>query len=230
MCGRFTLRNPANTLVTQFRLESMPHLQPRYNVAPTQSIAIVRQVKNAPQRRLTFARWGFVPPWAKDASMGNRMINARAETVAEKPSFRTAFRRRRCLVLADGYYEWKKQGDQKQPFYIRLAEERPFAIAGLWESWAGTKEEPLDVSLETCTLITTDANALTSKIHERMPVILEPDDYDLWLDLELNARDPLIRLLKSYDADEMVSDPVSTYVNNPTHDDPKCVALQRKLF
>lgn len=225
MCGRFTLRTPATVLTEQLLLdlgvEEIPELSPRYNVAPTQAIAVVRELADE-GRRCELLRWGLVPSWAKDVSIGNRMINARAETVAEKPAFRTAFRRRRCLVLADGYFEWKKEGAKKQPYYIRMRDESPFAFAGLWERWSPGGD---DAALDTCTLITTDANDLTRSIHDRMPVILAPNDYALWLDPRLDDKPRLTALLRPYDSEAMIADPVSTRVNNPKHDDPACIEL-----
>lgn len=167
MCGRFTLRVPAAELVEIFRLLRRPDVQPRYNIAPTQPVAVVRRIDRG--RELSMLRWGLVPSWAKDPKIGARMINARAETVATKPAFRTALRRRRCLVPADGFYEWAKSaGGTKQPHYITRRDGRPFAFAGLWESWDG----PDGSSIESCTIVTTEANDLVGRIHDRMPVIL----------------------------------------------------------
>ena len=229
MCGRFTLRTPANQLVEQFGLDTMPELRPRYNIAPTQQVPIIRPPGSGPSRQLTFVRWGLIPSWAKEAAIGNRMVNARGETVAEKPSFREAFKRRRCLVVADGYYEWKRTGRAKQPYYIRLRDEAPLAFAGLWESWRGPRDMLLDEPLETCTIITTDANELTSPIHDRMPVILDTNQYEFWLDSEFQESAPLLALLQPYDDDDLVADPVSTYVNSPAHDDATCIDVQREI-
>ena len=229
MCGRFTLRTPTNILVEQFRLGSAPQLALRFNIAPTQPVAVVRQSPEDSQRHLSLLRWGLIPAWAKDASIGARMINARAESVAEKPAFRSAFKRRRCLVPADGYYEWQKIGSRKQPHYIRMRDDRPFAFAGLWEQWRG--EEGQDAQLlETCTIITTESNELSRPIHDRMPVILDTEDYGLWLDPEVEDRGRLERLLRPFESAKMVADPVSTYVNNVRNDDTKCIAIQRELF
>jgi putative SOS response-associated peptidase YedK len=224
MCGRFTLRTPATVLTQRLLfdldIQDVPDdLAPRFNIAPTQSVAVVRELEEG-ERCFNWLRWGLIPSWAKDPAIGNRTINARAETVAEKPAFRSAFRRRRCLVLADGYYEWRKEGKNKQPFYIRMRDEGPFAFAGLWERWSpGANAEPL----ETCTLITTDANELTRPIHDRMPVILSPDDFATWIDPDLDDRDELLPLLRPYDSAAMRADPVSKHVNNAKHDDPECV-------
>ena len=180
MCGRFTLRTPASAIAEQFSLLEVPDLQPRFNIAPTQPVAVVRVDSPLPlgeaqgarfaQRELVFLHWGLVPSWADDPKIGNRMINARAETAAEKPSFRTAMRRRRCLIVADGFYEWKTVAKRRQPMFIHLRDGRPFAFAGLWESWEGADHS----ALESCTILTTSANDLVRPIHDRMPVIIAP--------------------------------------------------------
>jgi putative SOS response-associated peptidase YedK len=229
MCGRFTLRTPAGVLIQQFRLQSVPDLSPRYNIAPTQPAPVVRMNAGSGERELVLLRWGLVPSWAKDPSIGNRLINARSETIASKPSFRSAFRRRRCLVIADGYYEWKKLGSRKQPYYIRRQDEQPMGLAGLWEHWSSPTEEEAD-HIQSCTIITTQANDLTRDVHDRMPVILSSDDHDMWLDPELEDRDRLQTLLEPAASDTMIMDPVSTYVNSPRNEGPECVAIQRQLF
>ena len=171
MCGRFVLMTPGRSLAKRFGLEEVPDLEPRYNIAPTQMVAMIRLDRDTLQRRLVLVKWGLIPFWAKDSSIGNRLINARAESAAEKPAFRSAFKSRRCLVPADGYYEWKKRkGGQKQPYLARNADGSPFAFAGLWERW----QAPEDEIIESCTILTTDANDLTQPIHDRMPVILKP--------------------------------------------------------
>jgi putative SOS response-associated peptidase YedK len=199
--------------------EAPDELEPRYNIAPTQSIAVVRQFEDG-LRSCDLLRWGLIPSWAKDPAIGNRTINARAETVAEKPAFRAAFRRRRCLVLADGFFEWRKEG-KKQPYYIRMRDEGPFAFAGLWERWAPGAE---DSALETCNLITTDANELMRDMHDRMPVILPREDYGTWLDPAIQDTQQLLALLQPYKSEAMIANPVSTRVNNPKHDDAECIA------
>ncbi len=221
MCGRFTLRAPASVVAEQFGLFDTAPLSPRYNIAPSQTVAAVRRATESvePARQLVLLQWGLVPSWAKDAKVGNRLINARAETVAEKPAFRAALRRRRCLVVADGFYEWQRTGGKKQPYFIRLADDRPFAFAGLWERWEG----PDHAALETCTLITTEANELMAPIHDRMPVILSPDDYDRWLDPAIQKPEHLQPLLRPYPSDAMVAYPVTTHVNNPKNEDPLCI-------
>jgi putative SOS response-associated peptidase YedK len=221
MCGRFTLRAPASVLAEQFALFGIPDFTPRFNVAPTQPAAVVRLApeERAPARQLVALRWGLVPGWAKDPAIGNRMINARGETVAEKPAYRAAFRRRRCLLLADGFYEWQRTGRAKQPYFIRMRDDRPFAFAGLWESWEG----PDHSQVESCTLLTTEPNNLVAPIHNRMPVILAPADYERWLDLSIQAPESLRPLLAPYPSEAMEAYPVTTHVNSPAHDDPKCI-------
>ncbi len=177
MCGRFAFYSPAEATAALFGVEAKATMKPRYNIAPTQDIAAIRNGEDD-ARELVMLRWGLVPFWAKDPSIGNRMINARAETVAEKPSFRAAYRRRRCIVLADGFYEWHRDGDVKTPYFISLASGEPFALAGLWESWHD-KESGDD--LQTATLITTEANAFMAALHQRMPMVLEPGRADRWL-------------------------------------------------
>jgi putative SOS response-associated peptidase YedK len=170
------------------------------------------------QRECVLLRWGLIPGWADDPKIGNRMINARAETVASKPAFRNAFKRRRCLVVTDGFYEWKKLVQGKQPHYIRMKDDRPFAFAGLWESWHRDGSQ-----IESCTIITTEPNALMKSIHNRMPVILRPDDYDCWLDPEFQDGDALQRLLAPFSAHRMEAYPVSTLVNSPGNDVADCI-------
>jgi len=176
MCGRFAFYSPSEATAALFGASGALDLKPRYNIAPTQDIAAVRNIDAG--RELTTFRWGLVPFWAKDPSIGNRMINARAETVAEKPAFRAAFRRRRCLVLADGFYEWKKEASGKTPYLISLASGEPFALAGLWEHW---EAKETDESIDSATLITTAANDFMAQLHHRMPVVLEPTTAERWL-------------------------------------------------
>ena len=236
MCGRFTLRSPLQLVLKIFGLEMHDSLtwKSRYNLAPTQEVLAIRQSKEGTREPVKF-RWGLIPSWSKDMKLAASMINARSETIAEKPAFRAPFKRRRCLVAADGYYEWQTTGKVKQPYYIHLADERPFALAGLWESWSGTKEEPLAQPLETCTLITTAANTITAAVHDRMPVILSPETYNLWLDPEFEGKEQLLALLKPYEGSDLVLRPVSTQVNNPRNDKPEAIeAIQEggesKLF
>lgn len=215
------MRAPASVVAAQFGLFEMPPFTPRFNIAPTQPVAVVRcsPESSQPERELAWLRWGLIPSWAKDPAIGNRMINARAETAADKPAYRAAFRRRRCLVVADGFYEWQRTGARKQPYFIRMHDDRPFAFAGLWESWQGADEGPV----QSCTLLTTEPNELVKPIHNRMPVILAPDDYGQWLDPTVQKPQPLVPLLRPFPVDQMIAYPVSTHVNSPARDDPRCI-------
>ena len=215
MCGRFAQKSPRAKIAKKFKVEEAPPLSEHYNVAPTQAVLAVRETSGA--REGAFLKWGLVPRWAKDAAIGNRLINARSETVTEKPSFRDAFARRRCLVPADGFYEWSRSGERKRPFYFHMRDGEPFAIAGLWERWEGEGG-----ALETCALLTTGANELLAPYHDRMPVILRPEDYDLWLDAGVKGAE-LLNLLRPYPREEMSAYAVSTLVNSPSNDDPRCV-------
>jgi putative SOS response-associated peptidase YedK len=218
MCGRYTLRSPVETLAEEFGITGpLPEVQPRYNVAPTQEVAAVLTEEDD-ERHLEMLRWGLIPSWADDPAIGNRMINARSETAAQKPSFRSVFRKRRCLILADGFYEWQKTASGKQPYYIRMENGSPFAFAGLWESWGKYGEE-----IRSCTILTTDANDLVGEIHHRMPVILPPEEYGLWLDPDMGEPEPLLDLLRPYPSDVMEAYPVSRRVNKPSNDEPGCV-------
>lgn len=217
MCGRFTLRTSVPELAQEFGLAGVPDFSPRYNIAPTQAVAAVR-LDASRQRRWAMLHWGLIPAWAEDPSIGNRLINARGETVSSKPAFRQAFQRRRCLVVADGFFEWQKVSGRKQPHYIRLKEDRPFGFAGLWERW-----QREDQTIESCTIITTGPNALMQPIHDRMPVILAPEAYDLWLDPDVRSGQQLEDLLRPYPADRMQAFPVGMVVNNPRNDVAECI-------
>jgi len=217
MCGRYTLRTPVETLAEEFGIsDPLPEIPTRYNIAPTQEVAAV--LEEDEERKLEMLRWGLIPSWADDPAVGNRMINARSETAAEKPSFRTAFRKRRCLILADGFYEWQKTNGGKQPYYIRMEDGSPFAFAGLWESW-----DKYGGEIRSCTILTTDANEMVREVHHRMPVILPPETYDLWLDPDMQETEPLLDLLRPYPDDGMEAYPVSRFVNSPSNDDERCV-------
>jgi putative SOS response-associated peptidase YedK len=218
MCGRYSQTSPAYVLARVFCVPAGPPLSPRYNVAPTQTVPIVRQ---SADRELAMVRWGLIPPWADDPSVGGRLINARAETVAEKPAFRAAFRKRRCLVPATGFYEWQKLGKHKQPYHLRRrdGEPEPFAFAGLWERWQLPGDEPID----SCTILTTTANDLMRPLHERMPVILDPRGYDHWLDHGRHDREALRALLVPCPSELLTALPVNSYVNNPRNEGPKCL-------
>ena len=219
MCGRFTFTLDPDELQEAYDLSTAPpkDLVPRYNIAPTQLVAVIA---NANQRKIELFKWGLIPGWAADPKIGNRMINARAETLAEKPSFRAALKKRRCLVLADGFYEWKKDGKSKTPMYIQLKGGKPFAFAGLWEVWRSSDKKE---TIKSCTIITTEPNALMGNIHDRMPVILPPKAYDLWLSPDEVPSDQVLRLLKPFPTSQMKAIEVSTLVNNPAFDSPECI-------
>lgn len=210
MCGRFTLSVSAEDLARLFSLDpaGMPPLLPRYNIAPTQPVLAIRADRTG-GREAVFLRWGLIPGWARDPAIGGRLINARSETAADKPSFRSAFRRRRCLVPADGFYEWRSAGRVKQPYHLHASDGGPFAIAGLWERWSA----PDGLDVETCTLLTTAANEAVAAIHDRMPVIVAPPDFDRWLDPDLT--DPLAveDLLRPVATDFLAWYPVDSRVN-----------------
>jgi putative SOS response-associated peptidase YedK len=216
MCGRFTLRTPAKDIASLFDLHEVPDLRPRYNIAPSQPIATVR-LNPAKQRELFMLRWGLVPFWADDPKTGYKMINARAETVASKPSFRRPFQERRCLIIADGYFEWQKTDGKKQPHFFHRKDDRPFAFAGLWEHWQRADDE-----IESCAIIVTEANEVQQPIHDRMPVILREDAYDRWLDPDARRQD-LESLLIPYPDNDLLHHPVSTIVNSPKNDVEQCV-------
>jgi putative SOS response-associated peptidase YedK len=205
MCGRFAFYSPSEATAALFGVSDIPEMKARYNIAPTQNIAAIR-MSSDDGREFTMFRWGLVPFWAKDPSIGNRMINARAETVAEKPSFRAAYRHRRCLVLADGFYEWRKEADAKTPYFISLASGDPFAFAGLWEHWHAKNSEQ---ELQTATIITTAANEFMSRLHQRMPVVLEKEAADRWL-----AGDEEILSEIVEESPEFKAWPVARRVNN----------------
>jgi putative SOS response-associated peptidase YedK len=214
MCGRFTQSQSIPRIAQEFGIAEVScDLGPSYNIAPTQKVAVV--VTDG-VKKLVPVRWGLVPSWAKEISVGNKMINARAETITEKASYRNAFKKRRCLVVADGFYEWQDVGDSKRPVYIRLKSGKPFGFAGLYEVW----KSPEGDEITTCTIITTEANELMKPIHARMPVIIPRQDEDLWLNPE--TKDPGL-LLKPYPAEEMEAYPVSKRVNSPKNNSPLCI-------
>lgn len=203
------------------------NMSPRYNISPTQDVAVIANTstdvaEQSKAGRVEFFHWGLIPSWAKDPKIGNKMINARSETLSEKPSFRNAYKRRRCLVLADGYYEWRQiPGDKsKQPIYIRFKSQKPFALAGLWEVW---QTEDMDEPLRSCTIITCPPNPLLAKIHHRMPVILPQDAYAEWLSPNEQSTDTLQPLLVPFPDEEMEAYPVSRFVNRPSNDSPECI-------
>jgi putative SOS response-associated peptidase YedK len=222
MCGRFTLTHDINSIARVFNVTVPPSLQqvaPRYNIAPTQDVVTVLHDDTL---HLDMLRWGLIPSWSKDESIGSRMINARAETLAEKPSFKRLLRSKRCLVIADGFYEWKAEpgSKSKTPMYITLKNNEPFAFAGLWDVWRNPEGEPI----RTCTIITTQPNELMSSIHNRMPAILGREAREAWLEPTLHDENVLQHLLGSYPTDEMTARPVSRLVNNPKYDSAELIA------
>ena len=219
MCGRYTLKTPVERLSEKFQLPEIIPLKPRYNIAPSQAVAVVRLLPEDTDRTLAMLRWGLLPAWVKDPAKVQQPINAKAETAAEKPMFRDAFKRRRCLVPADGFYEWKQEGGRKQPVYIHMKDGEPFAIAGLWEHWEGQDGQVI----ESCTLLTTEPNDLLAPIHNRMPVILDPKDYEQWLDPGLQEADGVKPWLRPYPPEAMTYFPVNLRVNNPRNDDVLCI-------
>ncbi len=218
MCGRFTLTVSARVLADLFDVE-VPELAPRYNIAPSQQVLVVRATPVGAREAAT-VRWGLIPSWAKDPSIGNRMINARAETVADKPAFRSAVKARRCLIAADGFYEWRKINGGKLPHLIRFSDGRPFAFAGLWERWAGPGGETVDST----TIITTRPNEIVATLHDRMPVILPREAFDEWLGPAPLPRPHLEELLSPHPATGMEAFAVSRRVNSPANDDAQCIA------
>lgn len=221
MCGRFTLRTPAETMAALFDGLRFPKLVPRYNICPTQSVVCVRQDEEGNNESVEL-RWGLVPFWAEDLKIGARMNNARSETAATKPSFRNAFKRRRCLIMADGFYEWRKEGSKKQPYYISRMDDQPFCMAGLWESWKDKSDEAAE-AVETCAILTTGPNAIMEPIHDRMPVILGADRFDFWLDKDFSDREQLEKLMVPFEPDELQAFAVDSMVNRTANDSPQCI-------
>jgi len=230
MCGRYTLTNvDPDVLGPLFGVLTVPHLSARYNMAPTQEAPIVRVLSPGAPRTMDLSRWGLVPSWAKDPSIGDRMINARSETAADKPAFRSSFKSKRCLVVLDGFYEWKKLGTgKKQPCHIHRHDHAPFAAAGLWARWKDPDGQPLD----TFTILTTDAHPIVADVHDRMPVLLDPRTYETWLDPDEHRPEILMALLHAKGGDDLVVTPVSTRVNNPRNEGPENVRplIENTLF
>lgn len=242
MCGRFTLATPASEWAALFRLDEIPEVEPRFNIAPTQDVAVVRAPPGlqehpglhlAPSgspvpREFATMRWGLVPAWAREIGSGQPLINARSETVAEKPSFRDSYRERRCLVVADGFYEWQAAGRHKQPYWIGLPSRQPFGIAGLWDRWSAEDGR----AVESCAILTTEANESLRALHDRMPVIVAPEHFDLWMDPDTIPWE-LEPLLSPYPGDDIEFYPVTTRVNYVANDDALCMEpmqTQTELF
>jgi putative SOS response-associated peptidase YedK len=244
MCGRFTLRTPAAVLIEHFDLDLRAERQlemfpPRYNIAPTQVIVVIRAGSVDRHRTATLMRWGLSPSWAKEPGGGPPQINARSETLVDKPMFRTAYRRRRCLIPTDGFYEWQAPPEErgsrgkKQPYYIHRPDGQPFAFAGLWETWkdpAGDGGSDASLVIESCTIVTTEANKRLRELHDRMPVVLAPCDYDAWLNPMSEDTTSLAPLLAPCGEEELIAEPVGTHVNRVANDDPRCIAVERALF
>ena len=233
MCGRYRLSRRKQIIEEHFDSVSEDEAwSPRYNIAPTQPIPVIRQNPKEAVRELSLVRWGLIPSWAKDASGASRMINARSETASSKPAFRDSLTSRRCLIPADGFYEWARTVKSKQPYCFEVNDGELFAFAGLWDRW----KDPSGNWIKTCSILTTTPNAVTSAVHDRMPVILDPDSYDLWLDPEMKDVGAASDLLKPYDARLMRSYPVSSRVNHVANDDGECsrpaefAPTQNRLF
>ena len=223
MCGRFSLGVSTTTLAQQFNLADLPSWVPRYKITPTQEVLTILKMPDAPERQARLLRWGLVPPWAEGPAVGSRMINARAETVATKPAYRRAFKERRCLVLADGFYEWIETGPkQKQPYLIRMLDQQPFAFAGLWERWHDNERGD---TIESCTIITCPPNAVCAPIHDRMPAILAKENYAAWLGETAATPEELKASLKPCPEEGMEAVKVSTKVNQSKIDAPEVFEL-----
>jgi putative SOS response-associated peptidase YedK len=220
MCGRYRLSKRKQLIEEYFETANEVDWEPRYNIAPSQDVGIIRQDSSRPHREFSQVRWGLIPYWAKEASIGHKMINARSETVADKPAFREAFKNRRCLVPADGFYEWARTGKAKQPFHFGMQDDSLFAFAGIWDRWKDASGNPV----ETCSILTTTPNSLLAVVHDRMPVILERHNYELWLDPGFEDLNSLSEMLRPFNPDLMKSYPVSTRVNAPKNNDPECAA------
>lgn len=218
MCGRYRLSRRKQLIEEYFDAQSEEDWNPRYNIAPTQPAPVIRQHPKEPRRALTLMRWGLIPIWAKDMSDAALKINARSETAATLPTFRDAMKSRRCIVPADGFYEWRRTGGQKQAFCFEVIDGQLFAFAGLWERW----KNPNGEWVKSFSILTTSPNAVTSSVHDRMPVILDRGDYDLWLDPAMTNVEAVTDMLKPYPAAQMRSYPVGPRVNNVTNDDAEC--------
>ena len=233
MCGRYRLSRRKQVVEEYFDTALVERdWNPRYNIAPTQNVPIIRQNPKEPIREMSFVRWGLIPSWAKDSSVAAKMINARSETASMKPAFRDALKFRRCLIPADAFYEWKRIGKSKQPYCFEVNEGELFAFAGLWDRW----KYPSGQWVKSCSILTTTPNAVTAAVHDRMPVILDPDAYDLWLDPGMTNEAAASDMLKPYDARLMRRYPVSTRINQVANDDEECsrpveaAPIQNRLF
>ncbi|WP_269538187.1 SOS response-associated peptidase [Cerasicoccus fimbriatus] len=219
MCGRYTLTNVEAKLTKMLRLQQLAGLKARYNIAPTQPIAAVRANEQSGEREWAIFSWGLVPFWAKEPSIAHKMLNARAETAAGKPAFRGPMRHHRCLIPADGFYEWKGRAGQKQPFYFRRRDHEPFCFAGLFDHWGS----PDGSEIESATILTTSANDFMKPVHHRMPVIIQPKDYDRWMDPKIQRSDAVADLLHAPPEDFFIREPVTPLVNNVRNEVPECI-------
>jgi putative SOS response-associated peptidase YedK len=219
MCGRYRLSRRKQLIAEYFETDNEVDWEPRYNIAHSQQVGIIRQDPSRPERRFSLARWGLIPSWAGDASVGSKTINARSETVVSKPAFRDAFSSRRCLLPADGFFEWRRSGRERQPFHFGMQDDSLFAFAGLWDRW----RDPAGVVIESCSILTTTPNLLLAGIHNRKPVIPRHENYDLWLDVGFKNVKALAEVLLPFEAAQMRCFPVSTRINAVTNDDPDCV-------
>lgn len=229
MCGRYGLATERADLAARFEAVVLDAVGSRYNIAPTQPVLIARADRDQPRRVVHHVHWGLIPRWSKDPSIGSRMINARGETAASKPAFRAAMKYRRCLIPASGFFEWKQGSKPKQPYWFTLDSGEPMAFGGLYEHWAGPNGEEMD----SCTILTTTPNELLEPIHDRMPVIIAPDDYARWLDPDEQDGGAVSDLIRPYPSGEMDGYPVSTRVNSPKHDDAELIepaATQGEMF
>jgi len=221
MCGRFTLTVSPATLSGLFKAEWSSPFKPRYNIAPTQQSPVVRISPADNSLHIDLLKWGLIPSWAKDASIGNHMINARSETVDQKPSFRTALKHRRCIVPASGFYEWQEVGGKKHPLYIKLKDSSLMMFAGIWDHW----KNPDGEVIESFSILTTVTNELIQPLHDRMPVILTPEDKDIWLDTQVADPEQLKLLFQPYQSDLMEMYQISDLVNSPRNDNPECITM-----
>jgi putative SOS response-associated peptidase YedK len=220
MCGRYRLSRRKEMIAEYFETDTEVDWEPRYNIAPSQSVGIIRQNSSRQERYFSLARWGLIPSWASDASIGSKTINARSETVASKPTFRDAFSSRRCLIPADGFFERRRKGKEKQPLHFGMQDDSLFGFAGLWDRW----RDPAGAVIESCSILTTTPNSLLADMHDRMPVILRQESYDLWLDAGFKDVKALAGVLVPFDAAQMRCFPVNTRVNAVANDDVDCVA------
>ena len=221
MCGRYRLSRRKQLIEEYFEtVNDEVEWEPRYNIAPTQMVGVIRQDAAKPERHLSLVRWGLIPYWSKDPNLGNKTINARSETVAEKPAFSEPFKLRRCLIPADGFYEWQRGSKAKQPFHFGMRDDSLFAFAGLWDRW----KDPIGQVVESCSILTTTPNSLLADVHDRMPVLLSPEHYQLWLDPGFRSAATLAEMLRPFDARLMKRYAVSARVNTVSNDDAECAA------